>query len=186
MYVLAIDPGVTTGMAMWWEEEGIERGAHACQVGPKSGYERAGSKRDYLSVALAINKIERTLKAALEAAAHNKLTELNVVCEEFTITQRTLQGTLERASLIIRDYLYVWCNQRGIPFTLQVVSGAKSISNQNRIKAISPTLWIPGQQHSHDAARHLDLFLSRQDREIAPVYTQRMVKYAESLEVDDA
>lgn len=83
-----------------------------------------------------------------------------VVCESFTITQRTLKVGRQPASLEIIGTARYLCEKYGALFVLQTPADAKRFATDKRIKAAN--LWkATSGGHANDAGRHMLLRLAK-------------------------
>lgn len=134
-HLLAVDPGLTTGLAVWdipqYEDE---------LKGPRA-------------TELDVEQLYRLLTQLLLEGAYT----YTVVCEAYTISERTMKNTRQNWSLEIIGVLKYMCWLRGHIFApLQSASAAKSFATNERLKGCG--WYIPGRGHSNDALRHLLLF----------------------------
>ena len=84
-----------------------------------------------------------------------------VVCESFRISGATATKT-QAGSLVAIEIIGAarWiCYKRDVPFTLQTPADAKSFVTDEKLRALG--WYVPGIDHSRDAARHLLLYLVR-------------------------
>jgi hypothetical protein len=130
--LLAVDPGVTTGVAMW------EQGANV-----------------YMA------EIEDQLRFCdlAERALRIQYRDMVVVCESFRVTMETAKKSQQPASLEIIGCLRWLCHTYGAEFVLQTPADAKAFSTDEKLKKAD--LYRPGQGHANDAARHAYLWLSK-------------------------
>lgn len=127
-HLVAIDPGLMTGVAVWTPET------------PKPiGFE--------LPIENFYEWVRDTLVSGFE--------KYDVVCEAFVISQRTVKGTAQPYSLELIGLLKWVCWLRGHTFSLQQASSAKRFADDARLKAIA--WYIPGRGHANDALRHMFL-----------------------------
>ena len=130
--ILAVDPGKTTGLATWAEDEPFM----SAQL----------PHMEFLDWTWDI------LWTEIDA----------VVCESYIITAATLRKTRgENWSLEQIGALRWMCERtRGVTsFTLQSPSEAKSFATDAKLRKVG---WYkPGQDHANDASRHLLVYLIR-------------------------
>jgi len=135
-YVVAIDPGGTTGLA-YWHRDGAAPIFHA------EPYER------------------RERNQMLEdiggwAQRHNE--NLIIVCETYTITQRTAKLSQQHDPLKVIGVVEYFEHLYGSRVVLQKPGDAKRFSTDARLRAAG--LWHPTTGgHANDAARHLFMYL---------------------------
>jgi hypothetical protein len=95
--------------------------------------------------------------------------EVQVVCESFSITKRSMTQRGERAWSIEQiGILQYMVRMRGsyVPmrppchYAEQSPSDAKGFSTDAKLKRVG--WWLPGQEHARDAARHALLWATRQ------------------------
>ena len=98
-----------------------------------------------------------------------------VVCEDFVISQRTIKTTPQKDPLRIIGWLDIWCEELGVPFTLQTAGQAKSFATDAKLKHVG---WFTkeGEGHANDAARHLLVYLVAK-------YPQQAMKLLEGLDL---
>ena len=166
--ILAVDPGVSTGISRWIEYSGGKVRVDVAEIRCDTNKYDSNDARGYLPVTDLLD-----LELNIMAGAHPSR-NCTVVCEEFTITGRTLKTKLERASLIIRDWLAIECARRGIPFVLQTAVKGKTLNSMEVVKAIDPGLWVPGHIDSHDSSRHIVAYLREHP---TPAFKERLNEY---------
>lgn len=127
-WVMAIDPGGVTGWAM------IDmHGDLTPHCGEESG---------------------RYNMARFFREAVGKGAQLEVVCEDFIISERTIRTSPDPNALRLIGWLDLECERLGIPFTLQAPGVAKSFSKDDMLKRVG--WWNPSPGgHQNDALRHL-------------------------------
>lgn len=130
-YVLAIDPGKTTGIAFWDNED----------------------QRIWTAQA---NFLETCVLLHTRAFEHKE--DLVIVSESFVITIHTAKNTQAQWSIeligVARFMSQAYC---GLDLVTQQPAAAKRFSSDDRLKTLG---WYkPGQGHANDAARHLLLYL---------------------------
>lgn len=143
MKVLALDPGGTTGWAMYSCEEIVEP---------------FNSTSEFYN--------EKWVAGQLDRPGHHEqlytLLELmhadpfHVVTESFEFRQRARNGLV----LISLEYIGVaelFCQQRQLQLKRQTASMAKGFVTDDKIKNME--LWKSGQPHAMDATRHLLYYL---------------------------
>jgi hypothetical protein len=83
--------------------------------------------------------------------------DTDFVCESFEFRQHIDEDhTKTKVELISKEYIGVlrfFCAERGIVPYFQTASAAKTFVENWKIKSLG--LWVPGQRHAMDAARHL-------------------------------
>lgn len=144
MRVLAVDPGETTGWALWrGGEEGVATFRNGAvvwgQIGPARGRE-----------------------GEIEAVGHlvRKVSDGDIVVVEDFILRPT--GNARRSGLSpvrITARLETLCAARGldVEWVYQQASAAKGVVTDTRLRDLG--LWVRGQVHARDALRHLVLYL---------------------------
>lgn len=132
MRVLAVDPGKTTGIAVW-----------------NSGTFSAWAEEYELALDFVASYIRDDYRPDV------------VVIEDFVITQRTTKmGTANWRRGQELEFIGVarwWCKTTGVEFVLQTPSQAKSFSTDQKLKTYG--WWSKGVDHPRDATRHLMLYL---------------------------
>ena len=78
-----------------------------------------------------------------------------IVCESF-VYQRRDKVDLSPVEMI--GVVKLWCEQNETPYHEQTPSQAKKFWDDKKIKTCG--LWIPGNPHAMDAARHLLYFMT--------------------------
>lgn len=128
--VLAVDPGLVSGVAVW------------CDDGSLTVDQLDGS----------------ALWDMVEAeASAQRSGPLTVVCESFVISARTIKASRQTWSLEHIGVLKFLCRKHGCEIVLQQASAAKSVVTNERLKQWG---WYrPGRDHANDALRHLGLYL---------------------------
>jgi len=128
--ILAVDPGGTTGVAIWRPHYGIFT---ALQVpNGRLGFFEWFDSCDW--------------------AAQSKV-DLAIVCEDFIIGAHTLKKTLQVDPLRIIGYLEGWSHILDVPFKLQAPATGKGFGTDTKLKHVG--WYTPGLPHATDAARHL-------------------------------
>ena len=129
-WVMALDPGKTTGIASLRIEDG-----------------------EFVSKQ---TNFDETVAIVQKAATTNR-EELTLVSESFIITQQTAKNTQATWSLELIGFCRAMARMHtGRDLVLQAPSQAKRFSSDERLKIMG--WYIPGQGHANDAARHLMLF----------------------------
>jgi hypothetical protein len=134
--ILAVDPGVTTGLAVWT----------AGEVTITEEYHQI----DFCDFA---DFILRTW--------HSGAIEGVIVCEAYRITQETMRKTRQTASLEIIGALRWMAAKYGHEFVLQGASEAKRFMTDAKLVHLG---WYRRGTlgHVNDALRHLGLYLAKQ------------------------
>jgi hypothetical protein len=134
MNVIALDPGVTTGLA--WQTEDC--------------------------VAFAELQQEHVLQFVWERLRDPEHRIDAVVCESFTITVQTAKKSQDGlVSIEIIGALRWMCALHGVRFQLQSPAVAKNFVDDAKLKRVG--IYPTGLDHAKDAARHLVLFLYNQN-----------------------
>lgn len=130
--VLAVDPGLTSGVAIWHSHLRDDP-PWACQL-DVPGFWR--------------------LAEQMTAGRH-----VVVICEAFVISTRTIKGSQQTWPLEHIGVLKYLCAKHGHQIVLQQASAAKTAVTNERLREWG---WYqPGQDHANDALRHLGLYLIR-------------------------
>lgn len=138
--VLAADPGLTTGWALY----------DPSQV-PKAG--QTEGPMEFLD--LAHSWIEGISKLGISE-------DCAVVAERFIITPETAKKTQAPWSLEISGGLRFLCHRYGVPYIQQTPAEAKRLIHDDRLKDLG---WYqPGRRHANDALRHLAYALVRRNK----------------------
>jgi len=135
--VCSIDPGKMSGVAAWRSD------APACMV---------ADELDPLETVLFVIDLYRVHRSDLE-----------VVSEKFTISERTIKTALSLDALDINGWLTMQCQLWGISYEQQTPTQAKKFATDDKLKAID---WFERTKdgHANDAARHLVVYLYRRHR----------------------
>lgn len=136
--VLAVDPGLVTGIALYTEatvfmSDEVDGGA----LGFADAFRQALMAWNFT----------------------------HVVIEDFIITSATLTNTRQYDPLYIIGWLGIECFHLGIPFTKQTPSNGKSFGTDDKLRHLGWYSRTPGG-HRNDAARHLVTFLAKRDKNI--------------------
>jgi hypothetical protein len=131
-YILAVDPGLATGLA--WRYEGV----FGSSVVPGG---RFGLFDEFT------HTINQTA------------TPTEIVCEDFIITAATARKSAQPDPYRIIGWLELWAYQHGIPFFLQSPSTGKGFGTDAKLKHMG---WYTTGNGGHDvdAARHLLTYLA--------------------------
>jgi hypothetical protein len=135
--VLAVDPGGTTGLALWVDTKNPET---------FRAWEVTGQMEAIEVVRAGI--VEYGVRA--------------VVCESFRISAGTLKKTQEGSLMAIEiiGALRWICHQEEIPFILQAPAEAAAFVTPNKLKLLG--WWTRGSDHARSATKHLVLYLVSQ------------------------
>lgn len=127
--VLAVDPGGTTGWALWRDGDQVP------QVGqdPPLAF------------------LDRTWDLVRTSGG------LEVVCERYVVTAGTLKKSRQYDALEQIGALRWMCHHLGHPFELQDAADAEVFAPSERLKLLG--WWTVGQEHARSATRHLLLYL---------------------------
>lgn len=136
--ILAIDPGLTTGVAILDGELGIT----TLQLQPEELYEFITNMGDRLNVFDAI------------------------VCEAYMISPDTLRKSRQLWSLELIGFMRYVAWRSNITFKLQQASSAKKFVTNELLKTYG--LFIPGRDHANDALRHLVIYLVERQQMALP------------------
>jgi len=127
-HILSVDPGKATGVAIWDE---------------------------HLTQTLQIDDG----RYGFQDWAEHRLQHFDlVVCEDYTITSRTVKSSRQVDALRIIGWLDLRLHARGIPFVLQK-NTAKTFTSDDKLKALGWYRGSPG--HTDDACRHLFKYLAQ-------------------------
>lgn len=128
--VFAVDPGKTTGVAMY----------NSLGIFESREFEDQNDFLDHMWKYM--------------SPSYN--TDYEVVCESYIITSETIKKSRQYYSLEIIGALRWMTHQANLPFTLQPPSAGKSFGTDEKLKQM---MWYkPGKGHANDAARHLLLY----------------------------
>jgi hypothetical protein len=131
-YVLAVDPGGTTGMVLW---DMLYQGVVYVLELP------------HVDVGFMLEQLIETYRP-------------DVVCESFTITANTVsnsQAPWSLKQLGVAEYLAA---KYHVLYVEQLPVTAKKFATNERLKNLG--LYIPGKGHATDAVRHLVIYLVSQ------------------------
>lgn len=138
MRVLAVDPGLRSGWALWCPD----------------ALDPPWEARVYDPMPL-LAFTEQELDHGLNL----------VVCEAYRITAATAQKSQQHWSLELIGALRWLAYKAGVEFVLQTPAEAKSFVPDQRLRDLG--MWTPGKEdHARDATRHLVLALAKR-RELA-------------------
>lgn len=141
MYVLALDPGGTTGFVCWGEVTG--RPAIGGPGGP--GVTSFGDFVDWRAVP---KLVERVCRAGGP--------EVTVVCETFTITAQTVKKARSYEALWIIGCVKFLTDKYGSDLAMQSPAEAKGFMTDAKLRSLG---WYVSNDHTRDAMRHLGLWL---------------------------
>lgn len=132
-WILAIDPGKATGWAMY---DLVENEVYFGELGHADDV--AQFVRDVVGMGATIE----------------------IVAEQFIISERTIKTKLERDALDILGWLRLETAWWGVPLTLQTAAQAKDFVPDSTLKTIG---WFNPTKdgHQNDALRHLFRYLVR-------------------------
>lgn len=135
--VIALDPGGTTGWAVWSTPDIIGKNSPEFLVGEIGPEEHHNALFQHLE----------------ELHTHNTV----VVCESFEFRQNRQRDNI---NLMSREYIGIvklFGQQRRCPVVFQTAGLAKTFVTDPKLKAMG--LWWTGQRHARDATRHLVYFM---------------------------
>jgi hypothetical protein len=135
--IIACDPGKVTGIATYW-----------------SGSVSSMQEPTWY----AIDRIWAMLGAPSMPVS-------TIVCEAYVVTAATLRKTRQYDALESIGALRWMANKHHIEFVLQTPADAKRFADDAKLKAAGWYFPTPGG-HANDAARHLMLYLARNDVEL--------------------
>jgi hypothetical protein len=138
--VIALDPGGTTGWAVWTMEANGDMDWHLGQLGPEDHHE--------------------LLYALLE---RETIHDFTVVCESFEFRQSRQRDNI---NLMSREYIGIaklYEQERKNPVVFQTAAMAKSFVTDQKLKSMH--LWHPGKKHAMDAMRHLVYYLVNKEKQ---------------------
>ena len=139
MIVVAIDPGVATGIVVWSTDlrEAVET------------YE--------------LNQFNTC--QTLENWLYEDAAPTSVVIERYNISIETVKKTRQTASLEIIGVARYFAECWGYPFVMQNASNAKRFMTDAKLRALG---WWDRSDHIRDAYRHLGLYMAEQlhDKEV--------------------
>jgi hypothetical protein len=140
MRVLAVDPGGTTGWVIGQEDT---KGHLELQG--------IGQERDQFKFCeMAEGLAEGIYRLHIDV----------IVCEAYTISQRTIKLTRQYEPLEIIGTLRYFAKKYNRKFKLQKPGEAKGFMTDTRLRNLG--WWQPGQDHARDAARHLGLYFAEE------------------------
>lgn len=132
--VLAADPGLTTGFALWYP------GCDVPQAGQIEGLE------------VFLSQVMLWLELKPETPAL-------IIAERFIITPETAKKSQAPWSLEVSGGLRFLCHRYGAEYAQQTPAEAKRLIHDDRLKALG---WYkPGKVHANDALRHLAYGLAK-------------------------
>jgi hypothetical protein len=152
--ILACDPGGTTGYkyAEWMPIDGYK----TIPFDLEDLYIKGGQ--------IGPDEHHVTLDAMLEdfhAYDPNIDAPLEIVCESFEFRQHIKKDHAKtKVELISKEYigivkLFAANNWASCKLYFQTASAAKDLVDDWKIKVLGRNLWVPGNDHENDAARHL-------------------------------
>jgi hypothetical protein len=132
--LLAFDPGLTTGVAVW-----------------------SGVKEDEPSTwQLDVEQLWNFLNEEFIQGTSARLT---FICESYIISERTLKTSRQAWSLEIIGALKLCAYLGEHTLVMQQAAAAKRFAPNERLKAIG---WYrPGRDHANDALRHMYLYAAK-------------------------
>lgn len=141
--ILAIDPGTTTGFALFNED-----GGHFIS------YEVEGPVNAVESVTLFLD------------TAHTANDIVEIVCESFVISARTIKTQRVNDPWEIKGWIKLECLRRDVAYTEQSPATGKSFGTDDKLRKIG---WFRSSEggHANDAARHLITYLAQHHLHIA-------------------
>lgn len=168
-HVVGIDPGETTGLAAVRLSDGRTLDTRVSlgerYLGQlKVGENRAGGRGGpwYLQEA----RLVRNLAGRLVSLAHRWQVAdcLHLAIEDFTLRERTMDRSLLSPVRLTSGLLALLedCDDVNVVVHLNSAADAKSIVTDRVLKKLG--LYVPGQQHARDAARHAVLALRKEHR----------------------
>lgn len=129
--LFAVDPGGTTGYALFTPEDGWYAG-------------QAEGRWSF----------HRVLDEAIASGRHWRF-----IVERFTITGRTAQNTPQYDALYIIGAIDYLASKLGMKVDFQLPSEAMNFSTDDKLRAAG--WYIPGEGHANDASRHLLLWFDK-------------------------
>lgn len=141
--ILALDPGLVTGLALIQPE---------VEPAPR-----------LFTAELGVEEVIRTFQAIRDLVGRD---HLEVVMEAFTISDRTMKTARSLDALDIIGYVKLSCLVLNIPFTLQQPAQAKKFSSDDKLKSME---WYERTKdgHKNDAVRHLLVYLINKHTDFA-------------------
>jgi hypothetical protein len=136
--VLAVDPGKTTGLALY-----------------RDVFRKSEDMHEWTAWML---PWQQSMDAIVDWIQNGELD--HVVCENFVISRNTLTKGADAHWPMGGIGITRWmCERTHVPFDLQMPSDAKGFATNDKLKKLG---WkTPGKDHPDDATRHLVLFLAR-------------------------
>jgi len=135
-WVLALDPGKVTGWAMYNTED------HPLQDLLYGEVEGRYGLADHVRRIIGSGAI------------------IEVVCEDFVISERTIKTARDNNALRLIGWLDIQLDHLGVELSLQTAGQAKGFSTDEKLSAVGWLDTTPGG-HSNDAKRHLLVYLLR-------------------------
>lgn len=135
-WVLAIDPGLVTGWALYNLDDHPKQDVSAGETDGRHAL--ADKVRSIISTGVT----------------------LEVVCEDFVISERTIKTARDDNALRIIGWLDLELEHLGIELTLQTPAQAKAFATDDKLKTIGWYDSTPGG-HRNDALRHLLVYMVR-------------------------
>lgn len=137
--IVALDPGGTTGWAMWqdrplMEDAGLWNYFTIGQMGPEPHHE--------------------DLYASLELW---HVSDYTIVCESFEFRQGKQRHNIVLDSKEYIGVVKLLQQQRNIPVVFQTAALGKGFVTDDKLKVMG--LWYPGKKHAMDAMRHLIYYM---------------------------
>ncbi len=138
MLIIAVDPGVATGLVVWDHD-----------------------MREILE-ALTLDQFETCSKLEDLLTADY---EEYLVIERYNITTETIKKTRQTASLEIIGVARYFADNYSHPFIMQNASDAKDFITDSKLRKLG---WWDRSDHIRDAMRHLGLYLAKNlhDKEV--------------------
>lgn len=127
--IIGIDPGMTTGIALW-------QGGDDIPVG----------------IELPMTQMYEWMRDTIGQSDERH----QIACEAFIISERTLKATRQNWSLELIGALRWLAWKHGHHFVLQQPAAAKRFVDNDRLRRVG--WYVRGGDHSNDAMRHLYLY----------------------------
>lgn len=135
MRIVSLDPGGTTGYAVWHDMNDVDDW-NAGHIGPSEHHIELWGLLDRYSPNL-------------------------VICEGFNYQRREVDRGVS-LSLVSKEYIGItkmWCKMRKKEYLEPPPGQAKQLVSDNYLKSMSPSLFLPGKKHANDAMRQLVYYL---------------------------
>lgn len=133
--LIAVDPGKTTGVAVWEMHTPTPIGIELAPLG-------------------AARHVRKAMDCEMAGTVF-------VICEAFVFSARTLHASFQPDALEVIGMmrLICWEQEQVMVTPLQQASSAKSLMTDARLKDLG--WWVKGKGHANDALRHMGLYAAK-------------------------